>query len=273
MAAPAPKIRGVKPEFWTDESMVALSMAARLLFIGLWNWCCDNGHTQDKPRQIKMRVFPADNVDIDELLTELVDENCIERAGGTITVLNFTKHQKPHKSWWKTCDLPHCTLPPDAKAHPERTRTPATGNDHGSNRGATVDNPPTPAIPRSSTVEQPLHNSGATVAHGCATDDVDIDIDSEGGSGGAASPTPAPRNGRKRPTRAIPEDWRPNHKHAEYARERGIDLSSEAFRFRNHAHSVDRRLVDWDAGFRNWLTKARPERPVRSATDKRPEGW
>src|SRR5690349_8386566 len=39
-----PKIRAVKPEFWTDDEIVELSAFARLLYIGLWNLACDNGH-------------------------------------------------------------------------------------------------------------------------------------------------------------------------------------------------------------------------------------
>jgi hypothetical protein len=37
------KIRGIKPEFWTDDSLVELSVAARLFFIGLWTFSDDNG--------------------------------------------------------------------------------------------------------------------------------------------------------------------------------------------------------------------------------------
>ena len=77
---------------------------------------------------------------------------------------------------------------------------------------------------------------------------------------------------RKSPTTTIPETWKPTTKHAEYAAERGVDLSSEAFRFRNHALSVDRRLSNWNAGFTNWLSKAKPEQS-RAAGDRRPEGW
>jgi hypothetical protein len=62
-----PKIRGVKPDYWTDEDIVDLSIPARLLFIGLWNYACDNGHLQDKPKQIKMRIFPGDDVNATEL--------------------------------------------------------------------------------------------------------------------------------------------------------------------------------------------------------------
>ncbi len=48
---------------------------------------------------------------------------------------------------------------------------------------------------------------------------------------------------------AIPESLR-----AQYF---DLDVDDELTRFLDHALSVDRRLVDWTAGFRNWLKKAR----------------
>lgn len=41
-----PRIRTVKPEFWTDGSNLELSDSCALFFIGLWNFCDDEGkHT------------------------------------------------------------------------------------------------------------------------------------------------------------------------------------------------------------------------------------
>lgn len=230
------KIRGVKPEYWTDDAVVELSIPARLLFIGLWNFACDNGHLEDKPRQIKMRIMPADDVDMGALLDELERHGRIERSGGVVTIPKFAEHQKPHKRWWKTCGQPWCNVPDGATSHPD-------------NRG--------------STVAQPLSN-------GRPTADGDGDGEGEGdGEGDARKPRK-----RKSPATTIPEDWKPNAKHQTYATERGVDLSSEAFRFRNHAHSVDRRCVNWNAAFTNWLSKAYPDRnQPRAAGDKRPEGW
>lgn len=105
------KIRGIKPEYWTDEDIVELSIPARLLFIGMWNFACDNGHLDDKPKQIKMRVLPADDVNVEELLEELVTNGRIIREKGTITILKFAQHQKPHSRWWTTCDRPDCVKP------------------------------------------------------------------------------------------------------------------------------------------------------------------
>lgn len=100
----------------------------------------------------------------------------------------------------------------------------------------------------------------------------------EGNANGNAESNAEERRGeesstrtRNSPVKPIPEDWKPTTRHAEQAAERGVDLSSEAFRFRNHAHSVDRRLANWNAGFTNWLSKAKPERTA--ARGQQPEGW
>jgi len=119
-----PKIRGVKPDYWTDEDIVDLTIPARLLFIGLWNYACDNGHLQDKSKQIKMRLLPADDVNVAELLRELEEKGQIKRRSGWITIPNLTKHQRPDKRYWQTCDKAGCTRPP-------RNSEPETRGGHG----------------------------------------------------------------------------------------------------------------------------------------------
>lgn len=143
-----PKIRGVKPELWTDENFVELSAYARLLWIGLWNHACDNGHIQDKSKQIKMRVLPTDDVNCAELLREIEAQGLIERAGGWITIPNLSHHQKPHRRWWTTCDAPGCVLP--------------EGTSHAPNN-------------RGTTVAPPKRNRVATA-------DVEVEGDGEGDS-------------------------------------------------------------------------------------------
>jgi hypothetical protein len=56
------RIRTIKPEFWTSEQIVECSMSARLLFIGLWNFCDDNGVHPYTIKTIKMEVFPGDEI-------------------------------------------------------------------------------------------------------------------------------------------------------------------------------------------------------------------
>jgi hypothetical protein len=92
-----PKIRNIKPEFWTDEKIVELSPWARLLFIGMWNFADDNGVVEDKPKQLKMRIFPSDNVEVAQLLQEIEAQQLVipYKVDGKsyYWIPNFTKHQ------------------------------------------------------------------------------------------------------------------------------------------------------------------------------------
>ena len=67
-----PRIRTIKPEYWTSEQVVELSIEARLAFIGLWNFADDWGRHPASARSLKLRVFPGDNIDAEALVEELV---------------------------------------------------------------------------------------------------------------------------------------------------------------------------------------------------------
>lgn len=76
------RIRTVKPEFWTSEQVTNLTRDARLLFIGLWNFCDDAGIHTASARRLRMEVFPADNLiddDIARLMAELIDNGLVVR--------------------------------------------------------------------------------------------------------------------------------------------------------------------------------------------------
>ena len=93
------RIRSVHPGFFTDEELVSTSLGARLLFIGIGIEADDKGVFEWKPLTIKMRVFPADNLDVSELLAELVAAGAVQkyemdgRQYGAIR--NFRKFQRP----------------------------------------------------------------------------------------------------------------------------------------------------------------------------------
>lgn len=94
------RARNIKPAFFTNEDLVELPFEDRLLFIGLWTIADREGRLEDRPKRIKMAVFPADNVDVDASLDRLAKSGFIARykARGIscIQVLNFSKHQNPH---------------------------------------------------------------------------------------------------------------------------------------------------------------------------------
>lgn len=68
------RIRSVKPEFWTSGQVLECSRNARLLFIGLWNFCDDQGRHPLRAKQIKAQIYPSDDLqekDILGMLSEL----------------------------------------------------------------------------------------------------------------------------------------------------------------------------------------------------------
>lgn len=105
----------LRPEFWTDERVVALTPFARLLFLGMWNYACDNGHVDDSVLQLKIRVLPGDNVDAAELLNELLDSGMVSRVNGCLKVVNLSKKQPLDLRFLVFCD--HCANDPDRHYH------------------------------------------------------------------------------------------------------------------------------------------------------------
>src|SRR5262249_10235738 len=65
--------------------------------------------------------------------------------------------------------------------------------------------------------------------------------------------------GRKKPRTAISDVWSPNVASVDKAERLGFvprEISVEDEKFRNHAKQNDRRCVDWDAAFDNWMINA-----------------
>lgn len=67
------RIRTVKPEFWTSEQVTECSIPARLLFIGIWNFCDDAGRIGASAKQIKALVLPSDDIGSDDV-RRMIDE-------------------------------------------------------------------------------------------------------------------------------------------------------------------------------------------------------
>lgn len=95
------RARNLKPGFFRNADLVELPFEARLLFAGLWTLSDREGRMEDRPKQIKMELFPADNIDCDALLNMLQSVGMIERYTvenkNYIQVINFSKHQNPHR--------------------------------------------------------------------------------------------------------------------------------------------------------------------------------
>lgn len=88
------RIRTIKPEFFTSEDIVSLSAFARLLYVALWCEADREGRMYWKPKTFKMRYFPADDININELCEEVIDAGLVELYGdGLAFIPSFHKHQ------------------------------------------------------------------------------------------------------------------------------------------------------------------------------------
>ena len=117
-----PRIRTVKPEFWTDPVMVQLTPLARLFYIGTWNFAmCDQGHLEDDPMRLKLQILPAENVDVSDLIDALVGSGRLARieVNGEpfLHIKNLAEHQKVDGRWTPRC--PACAH----QASPKLTET------------------------------------------------------------------------------------------------------------------------------------------------------
>ena len=97
---PLARARLLKPGFFTNEGLLELPVEARLLFAGLWTIADRSGRLQDRPKRIKIELFPADAFDIDLMLHSLESHGFIHRytteSQRLIHVVAFLKHQSPH---------------------------------------------------------------------------------------------------------------------------------------------------------------------------------
>lgn len=105
------RIRTIKPDFFKNEDIAELPAMVRLLFIGLWTQADREGRLQDRPKRLKIELFPYDNIDIDKCLNELQEAGFIlrykvdlqrsapeqsETKQALIQINNFLKHQQPN---------------------------------------------------------------------------------------------------------------------------------------------------------------------------------
>ncbi|MBN3789716.1 hypothetical protein [Burkholderia sp. Ac-20353] len=116
---------------------MSLSLPARLLFIGLWNFCDDNGVHPASTIRLKAEVFPGDTLDsadvrrmIDELIAaRLVNE--YEVDGDRFWIVTGWHHQKIDQPTFRF-PLPDGTIPAGA---PRRRKQAAARAGSANDRG------------------------------------------------------------------------------------------------------------------------------------------
>ncbi|WP_051070006.1 hypothetical protein [Actinopolyspora halophila] len=223
------RIRTIKPDFFRSRTIEQLTLEQRLTFIGLWTHCDDEGRAEYDPRLLKADVWPLSDrtaADVADDVRALTESSLITHYRVAdreyIQVNGWREHQKINRPT-------PSKLPP-----PENAHEPDVTSD----------------------------DSDSLSTHGELSEDSPPEGNREQGTGnkeqGGATSSPAGRGKRAHP---LPDDWTPTDKHHDYARRNELDLDREAFKFRNHAHSKARKLVDWNAGFSNWLAKSAEQRP------------
>lgn len=167
------RARNIKPGFWKNEDLVDLAFEHRLLFIGLWMLADREGRLEDRPKRIKMELFPCDNVNVEAGLQELCGLGLLERYESqgvkVVLITKFSEHQSPHHSE-KRSELPgkagYDPVNPPKKSSPKPAKSKG-GNGKPTN-GSTEDYGERPAI-------SPINTGEPTVdlpdAHGEPTVD------------------------------------------------------------------------------------------------------
>jgi hypothetical protein len=142
-----PRIRSIFPAMTTDEAYMTMTMPTKAAWPALWMQCDDHGVFEWKPIVLKAIIFPADNVDFENVLAELEGLNCVKKiivegkAYGLVR--NFCRWQRPKEPSYRFTVLPehrdYLGLNQDGSV-PNRNASPKT----------------TPALPQSSgsTVEK-----------------------------------------------------------------------------------------------------------------------
>lgn len=127
------RIRTVKPEFWTSEQVMECKPLARLLFIGIWNFCDDAGNHPLSPKTLKALVFPGDDItasDVSDLLVEL-------EANGLLSIYTHSSKLYLHVNGWRhqKIDKPTIKYPAFTQPLPEPTTSPQQPFDEPSPNG------------------------------------------------------------------------------------------------------------------------------------------
>jgi hypothetical protein len=129
------RIRSIKPEFWTSEQVTECSIAARLLFIGIWNFCDDAGRIGASPKQIKALVLPSDDMTV-ENVRGLIHE--LERNGLVLRYAVDDKEYLQVTGWsHQRIDKPQpAKFPPPPATLQDRSKSiPGTFQDGEDRRG------------------------------------------------------------------------------------------------------------------------------------------
>ena len=241
------RIRSIKPDAATSESLAEVPRAVRWTFATFWTHCDDAGRAAWNLRLIKAAIYPLDDEVTPEVLAaefadlERVGAVCFYEVDGRqyVHVPAWTDHQHPNRP--QESRLPQC--PKSDHSRPD------CGTDH------------------ERLTEHAVNGHGAVTPV----------LSSRGGSKEGEKAGRAEHAAQKRGTR-LPESWRPSDEARAWTLQRltAADAAVELEKFRNHwlaKTGRDATKLDWDRTWRNWVLNSRPANgrasPKASTADTR----
>ena len=117
-----PRIRYLKPEFFSDEDLGELPYQTRIAFQGLWCYADKEGRLEDRSKFLKAMIFPYDDVDMEgelELLSQFKSngspfiQRYVNGNGKYIQIIQWEKHQRPHHTEKESIFPPPSDSPQD----------------------------------------------------------------------------------------------------------------------------------------------------------------
>lgn len=105
--------RMIKPKFWDDAKIGRISRDARLVYIGMWNFCDDLGVIRANSVWMKSKIFPFDQMQIqqfEKICQEILKNGFISlfsyKGEGFYYLPKFSLHQTINKPNYEEVNVP-----------------------------------------------------------------------------------------------------------------------------------------------------------------------
>ena len=96
------RARNIKPGFFQNDDLAELNPLDRLAFIGMWTIADFKGCIEYRPKMLKVQLLPYDLCDMEQIAINLEKARFIRfysvQGKRYIKIVNFEKHQNPHKN-------------------------------------------------------------------------------------------------------------------------------------------------------------------------------
>ncbi|KAA8387632.1 hypothetical protein FKW31_03015 [Acetobacter sp. DmW_136] len=237
---------------------MTLSMAARVLIVGLWAHADDGGGFEWKPLVLKARIFPADNIDLDPILTELEENDVIKKYDVSSksygAIRNFGKWQRPQKP------KRFVPMPKPVREYCQSEAVcPDKENDSGNNQVRDEYNTGTQPV-----IDQSSNSSAEGRKVGRYEGNNSLTLRSRESD---APSTPKAEQSSQRGSR-LPPDWRPTDEMRSFALSLLLNPTDVGEQFRDYwiaQPGAKGRKSDWEATWRNWCRREAERVPKRTA--------